>query len=134
MGGRLGKLVKDLAWYTRGSGGLQGVTSYKVCFKKKMVAEREKSFRKRSKISARYDEGLKQGREVGNRGGIPDVEEVGHHRLVMEHMTGRERESEMARATGQRRTLCQTPCWVLQTFSLYLQNSVRQVELSPFYR
>lgn len=57
--------------------------------------QKEKIFRKRSKISAR-NEGLKQGSEIGNRGGIPDTEEVGHHRLVMEHMTGRERESEMA--------------------------------------
>lgn len=98
-----------------------------------MVAEREKSFRKRSKISARDDEGLKQGREVGNRGGIPDIEEVGHHRLVMEHMTGRERESEMARATGQRRPSAKHRAGCL-TNVLYLPNSVRQVELLPFYR
>ena len=51
-----------------------------------MLAETGRILRKRSKLQAREDEGLKQGQEREKRG-IPD-REVGCHRLVTEPRGG----------------------------------------------
>lgn len=130
--------MKDLAWHKRGfgeriHGGLQGGTSTKMCFRKQMVAEMERIF-KEIKYLGKRCEGLMQGSEMENRGGIPD-KEMGHHRLVMEPMRGKVGgvKNGLSNRT-EADSVPNTVLGVLQTFSLHLQNSVSYVELSPFYR
>lgn len=68
-----------------------------------MLAEMGRIFRKRLKIQARDDEGMKQGCEMVNRGGIPDTEVT----------TVGDGTQERGRGNRTEETdLCQTPCWV----------------------
>lgn len=97
--------MKDPAWLARGFGERSHGGLYQRCvFRKKMLAEMGRIFRKRLKIQARDDEGMKQGCEMVNRGGIPDTEVTKVGNGTQERGRGNRAEET---------DLCQTPLGVL---------------------
>lgn len=88
-----------------------------------MLAEMGRILRKRLKIQARDDEGMKQGCEMVNRGGIPDTDVTTVGDGTQERRRGNRTEET---------DLCQTPCWVFYEHLLSLHHSVRWVDYPHF--